>query len=462
MKKGPVNDFYTFPKYWQKKVDDKKYLITTDYGSFDFLNEKEMKLFRTNKISKQRKLFSILEKKCIIIDRKNLGSVESLYKNRFSRFFSGIRKHVIFFPSEKDSIISENTGKNLSKFILQSPSKSIKIEFRGKNIFNQIEAVKFITKEIERLNFTKEIDSKGLRRGHKIIEFEIISNLSSFNDEIAEYLLKEKIYLTTYLNGNKELHEKTKKINGDSSYKKIVYWIKKIKSDENGKFLKPPITVAFKEMLSNSQSLVDEIVNRKFSTFRIELPNPSSISFENWKKIGCNSDDYLNLWKNCLEKIVGLNKNGLEIKDYSTIQVLNSIFNPSSLPDTFCNGCCTEAAYDYLGNVFPCGNTVNSETFILGNVNQNNYRKVFTSHDALHFVGLASSVCSFSDLSPWHPYCSPCPGYSYWETNNVIPKIPHDFLWKIISGQVEHIFTELLSKTDSSVLQKWLKENQRL
>ncbi len=436
---------YTISPHWQKRINEEYHLIVAEHGNWDLLDDKEFNLFRTHQVEGHKKLFKRLENKGIIIDKKNLDLVKSFYRRRFSRFSTGIKNHYIIFPSENDKIMSEETSKKISRFVLQSPSPTIKVKFYGNSVFNKIEVLENLVQEIDNFNKTKKIDPKGVRIGSKNVQFEIISDFSSFDNETLEYLTNNKIYLTTFLNGNKKLHDKAGRVTDNGSYDNILNWIKKIKNEGEYEFLKPPITLISKETLDNPIRLVDEIVNLGFSVFHPELPNLTQISFEKWKQVGYEAEDYLKLWKKCLDYILSLNNEGINIRDFFTIEILKSIFNPDSFPETFCNGCSTEAAYDYLGNVYPCRNTIN-EIFSLGNVNKNNYKQVFTSRSSLQFVGLILSVCSYADLSPWSPYCSSCPGYNHWENSNIIPKIPHDFLWKIVSGQTEYIFAKLLSK----------------
>lgn len=88
---------------------------------------------------------------------------------------------------------------------------------------------------------------------------------------------------------------------------------------------------------------------------------------------------------------------------------------------------------------------------------KDNYKKIFSSSEALNFIGLNSCVSSMCDACEWHPYCSPCLVSTYGAQKSLISKLPSDFLCKIRNSQVEYLFKKLIfSEEEKRILLNWV------
>jgi radical SAM protein with 4Fe4S-binding SPASM domain len=121
-----------------------------------------------------------------------------------------------------------------------------------------------------------------------------------------------------------------------------------------------------------------------------------------------------------------------------------------------CGACLIQASYNQWGDVYTCDEGRSCEIFKLGNVKKDSYKKVFSSSEALNFVGLTSCLSAMCDACEWHPYCSPCLVSTYGAQKNLISKIPSDFLCKIRKSQVEYLFKKLIFSDDKKILFDWL------
>ncbi|GHT08978.1 hypothetical protein AGMMS49525_18080 [Bacteroidia bacterium] len=102
---------------------------------------------------------------------------------------------------DKGFDMSRDTAKKIVKTIFESPSPVVKIEFQGGEPLTYFEMVQYIIEEAEWVNLFKK----------KRLEFVMCSNISLITFEQLKYLKKHKCYISTSLDGPRDLHKGTSK-----------------------------------------------------------------------------------------------------------------------------------------------------------------------------------------------------------------------------------------------------------
>ena len=467
-------------KYWFRKFDDDHILITAEHGAWVSLNKQEFDLLRSDNITQDLNLFGILEEKGIITTERNIERLTQMYRDRFHYLFNGVSLHIITttlrcnhrcvycYASSKPLTakgfdMDRDTAKAVVDFIFQTPSKHITIEFQGGEPLVNFPIIEYMFEYAKKKNKTSTCTRNGIWIGKKNIEFQMVSNFSLMDDDILNFIIKNKIRICTSLDGPKEVHDKNRHYSNGSSYEKVVYWIEKIIKEKKYEYFKNAISTLTKFSLPFYKEIVDEYVKHGFKNIKARPANIAGVAMSMWKKIGFSSEEYVDFWKKYFKYILSLNKRGIKLRDVDTTFMLRRII-PLIPPSNACLGapcgaCLIQAGYNQWGDVYTCDEARSNEIFKLDNVKESNYKEIYTTPNALNFIGLTSMVSSGCDNCVWHPYCSPCLVSTYGEQKNLISKLPSDFFCKIRGKQTEYIFEKLLlSEEDRKILIGWLSE----
>ena len=222
--------------YYRERKFGKKYLITTDQGSWTFLTKKELQNLKSEKITK--KLNKKLEQAGIMITDKNIYKAVYNYQQRNFCLLSGTSLHIVVptlrcnmnciychassVPkNSKGYDMDQKTAKKTVDFIFQSPSKAITIEFQGGEPLLNWKIIKFITNYVIEKN----------KRQKKELRLTIVTNLIKMNQQKMNFLIKKNIDICTSLDGPKELHDYNRRYLDGSSYDMAIKWIKKINNE---------------------------------------------------------------------------------------------------------------------------------------------------------------------------------------------------------------------------------------
>jgi sulfatase maturation enzyme AslB (radical SAM superfamily) len=279
---------YDLNRFFSKKLDKDKILITTDHGGWAILTQEEYDLLRFKRVEEDPNLFNLLENKGIIFTAENMDKMAKLFQNRFAHLLTGISLHEVVPTLRCDHAclychakskplntkgydMDKETAKDVVDFIFQSPSDSIAIEFQGGEPLANFPIVQFITEYAEEKNEEKRRD----------LVFRIVTNLTMMDNDILKFLIGHKFSICTSFDGPKEVHDKNRKWTGGSSYEKVTHWIRDITLQYGAKMhALPTIT---RHSLEYSKEIIDEYIKLGFDRTRIRNVINVGFANERWK-----------------------------------------------------------------------------------------------------------------------------------------------------------------------------------
>ena len=470
---------YVINKYSTYKFDDEHILVTTEYGAWILLSKDEYDLLRLNRVEEDQNLFNNLEETGIIITENNIKKVVDDYRKRFGHLFNGINLHILTPTlrcnqkciycqansrpaNEKKYDMDEDTAKSVVDFIFQTPSKFLTIEFQGGEPLLNYEVLQFIVEYVKKKNNSYIPNKSGVYSGKKDITFQLVSNLTLMDNDIAKYLIDNKIRICTSLDGPKDLHNKNRPYsNGKGSYDDVVVWIDFFKKERKYHLFSTALPTITRFSLSYPEEIVDEFLSHGITHTRARPLNITGLAIQSWEKIGYTSEEFFEFWKKYAECILSKNRQGIFFWDEDIVFYLKRIISKEPMNHACLNKPCgigtIQCAYNYKGEIYTCDEARADETFKLGNVKENSYREIFTSPAIASLIGLSCGVSLLCDTCPWNAYCSPCLITTYGSQKNLIPKLSSDFLSKIRGSQVKYVFEKLLFSKDKEILFGWLK-----
>jgi len=461
VKENEESEDYELNSYLFYKFDDEHILVTADHGGWVVLNKKEFSLLKYNRIDEDAALKSILEEKGIIVTQKNRENIIDSIRKKYEHVYRGAMLHIIV-PTlrcnhrcvychakskgvdEKKYDMSKETAKKVVDFIFQTPANAITIEFQGGEPLLNFPIIKYV------YNYSQELNKK---HGKKV-RYIIVTNLTAMNDEIKEFLIKNKIDICTSLDGPKELHDKNRHYIKGSSYDAVVKKIKELKKDFKFAAL-PTIT---KESLKYPKEIVDEFVKLGFSGIMSRNLNYAGFAKETWQEIGYSAEEFLEFWKKFFDYILELNKKGIYFNDSKIAVMLRMIL--STKPRSFtclgapCGAIIGQIAYEHNGDIYACDEARSFDIFKMGNVKTHTYKDIINK--AKDLIGLTSCVASMCDACVFRPYCGSCIAATWGAQGNVVSKLAQDHECKIRKEQFKYIFKKLIfSEEDRKVLLNW-------
>lgn len=434
----------------------KGYLVTTDYGSWAYLDDKEYKQLQSGSVTEP--LQSILKKQGIILNEDNIDTFVSDYRKKSSYLFQGTSLHIVVptlrcnmtcvychanakAAKAKGCDMDKATAKKTVDFIFQSPSPAITIEFQGGEPLLRFDIVKYIVEYAEKKNLELK----------KNMQFSLVTNLTLMNEDILNFVISHNIGICTSLDGPKKLHNTNRQ-----EYDKTAPWIKKILK----KHTLNAMLLVTKHTLPYHKEIVDEYVKHGLPKIWIKPVNRLGYAQKNWKDVGMTAEEYLEFWKKALDRIVKVNRKRFLAENYTTI-ILRKILTKESVNFTDlespCGAAIGQLAYNYNGSIHTCDEGRLYDIFRLGTVDDK-YKDIVASTGTCGIVRASINDNPICEVCAYKPYCGLCPVCNYADNNTLIPKLP-DRRCRILKGMFDHIFEKLLlDKEYRKVFFSWLKK----
>jgi len=345
----------------------------------------------------------------------------------------------------------------------QSPSPQIILEFQGGEPLANWDVVKFITEYAIEKNKTAEKD----------LGFSLVSNLSLMNDERLEFLVDKNVQICTSIDGPQDLHDGNRKLIGGSAWEQTVHWMKKVDDAYKGKGLDPDLyhveslMTTTRASLGRAKEVVDQYVSLGRKACFLRPLNPFGFAKTTFEKIGYTTDEFLAFYKEAVDYMIELNRQGAEILERNAAIFLTKMLTPAD-PNYLdlrspCGAGVGQIAYNFDGDLFTCDegrmvSQMGDDVFQIGNIEESTYDEV-VQHDAVKSIQVASCVDGLPGCMDcvYKPYCGVCPVYNYAEQGTIFGQMPTNERCKLYHGIQTYLF-EWLSRDDQEVLDifsKW-------
>lgn len=460
-------NYFNFKKY------KNKFLITNDFGRYDFLTPSEFKSLLLEKINHDSETGKRLQRKYFIYNSNDeefsrnsafeiYSSKNYLYKSTSLHIFvvtSACNQKCVYCQAQSESsckkgFMNRETAKKAVDIAVQSPSDYLDFEFQGGEPLLNFEIIKFI------VEYSKSISNKH-------INFSLVTNLTLINQEMIDFIIQHNINVSTSLDGNEFVHNSNRPYQNDrETFSDVINSINKLR--KNGIFV-GAIQTTTKTSLSYYREIVDAYTDLGFRSIFIRPLTPLGYAKEHWDKIGYTAEDFTEFYKNTLDYILEKNKAGCNLVEGHARTFLTKLlsgFSPNYMElRSPCGAALGQLAYYYDGNIFTCDEArmlfeMGDNSFCVGNVCESNYNSIIDSKiSALAAkASVLESLPSCSDCV-YQPYCGVCPVVNYAINNDVYENTPQEYKCKIYSGMLESIFDYLYfeDKDSIDIFRRWIE-----
>ncbi len=456
---------YKKNQYNYKQINN-HYLITNEYGCYSFLSDKEFKKLENNEklpISLTKKLKDDL---FIYEDEQSFKNVSKCRIREYKRYLEESTVLHIFVVSKncnyncvycqagnlslkEDFLMNEYTAQKALDIALESPSQELTFEFQGGEPLTNFSIIKHI------IEYSKEKNEKLKEK--KNITYNIVTNLSLLNEEIASYIVKNSISVCTSIDGPCELQNKNMPYKDNDSYKVTIYSFKKLKEQD---VTISALLTTTRYSFDKYKEIVDEYVSLGLNRIWIRPLTKLGKAEKNWEDISYSADEFLEFYKKTLDYIIQVNKKGYLLIEGLAGIMLSKIINQESVNfmelRSPCGAGIGQLAYYYDGDIYTCDEgrmlaEMGDKKFLLGNVLKSNFKDLIESEITKEASEASCLECSkICHSCVYMPYCGTCPVLNYARSGKMELDNKEDYKCKINSGILDILFSYI--QKDKSVL----------
>jgi His-Xaa-Ser system radical SAM maturase HxsB len=342
------------------------------------------------------------------------------------------------------------------EFMFHSPSPMIKIEFQGGESLLNFEMVKYIVLKSEEKN---EIE-------HRNLDFVITTNLAPLKAEHLEFCKAHNIYISTSLDGPKDLHNQNRPSPFCDSYEAAVNGIQNVLSTL-GKDKISALMTTTKESLNYPREIIDEYVKHGFQSIFLRTINPYGFAVKSGIMKKYTIEEWLGFYKEALSYIIDLNYNQVPFREEYSALILKKMLTPYPIgyvdlqsPAGIGISC---LVFNYDGLVYVSDEArmlaqMGDESFCIGNLLTDSYEEVMLNDNLIRPLNESMSegvpMCADCGIQP---YCGSDPVRHYAVQGDTVGNKPTSEFCKKHMGIIRHLVHLLEDdRRAASILRSWV------
>ena len=371
--------------------------------------------------------------------------------------------------SATETDMSFETAERAVDLALSTTSPSVTIEFQGGEPLVRFDTLQHVVEYATERN-------RGLGKG---LEFTLVTNLSSMDEEKLGWLLEHRVQICTSIDGPRALHDKQRKLPGASAFDVTAKWIRRINEAYVEIGLDPHVyrvealLTTTRDALSRHREIVDTYVELGCRAIFLRPVDPFGFAGRAKERLEYPREEFLAFYRRVVDHMIELNLEGVEILERYASIFLTKILrgdDPNYLDiRSPCGAGIGQVAYGYDGKVFTCdeGRMLHEEgddTFLIGDVATDSYRGVM-GHPTVRALVIASNLDAQPDCDScaYHPYCGVCPVHSHRTQGSIFGRM-RDSTWCAVHKGIQDYLFEKLGEGDPGVrevFERWTTSRPR-
>lgn len=436
--------------YRYKKFNN-KYFLTSDTSRFCVLTEKEWNLFKHSCFTNES--LEKLKSSHILLDEENFQEAIDIKNMRFNDIMEGTSLHIIVvtlrcnmhclycqvgrkYCDDKKYDMTIETAIKTVDIILQSPNKKITIEFQGGEPTINFNVLKFIIEYSKKMNKDKEII------------YSLVTNMTTMNDEIMNYLIDNNVDVCTSLDGDEHIHNHNRRYD-KNNHQQVLFWIKKFNDEYKkrniNKSMSALVTLT-KESLKYYKEIIDTYVNIGIEVVHLRKLTKLGFAKQSWEKIGYTVEEYLEFWEKAVEYIEQLKKEGKFINERMVLMIEQKIYDDKDVNymdlRSPCGACIGQIAYNYDGDIYSCDEArmMKLDRFKVGNVFKSKYDDLI-KYDECFALVFDSTNTQFDCCNEcvYQNHCGVCPVLNYANYGKTVVNPDETDMCKIMKKQFDWV-----------------------
>lgn len=458
-----------------ESLEDNDVVLTNFVGEFVILKRDKLDEVVQKRLSPTDETYSLLRSRHFIKEVSDTASIELLglkTRTKYSniRNFTNLHLFVVSLrcdhscqycqvsrQSENKAAfdMTEETADKALQIVFRSPNPAIKIEFQGGEPLLNFDLVRYVVIKAKQIN---EVEKRDL-------QFVITTTLSLITDEILDFCKEHKIFLSSSLDGPEDLHNRNRPRPGKDSYSRFVDGLQKAR-DKLGYDSVSALMTTSPASLTRVRDIIDEYLKHDLDGIFLRHLSPYGFAIKTKSYEAYNVDRWLEFYREGLDYIVELNKQGVRFTEHFASLLLTKMFtssDPGFVDLMNPSGAGISAVvFNYDGDVYASDESrmlreMGDTTFKIGNLHTNSYEEIFTSEALLNALDdsftLSAPMCTDCAFEPW---CGSEPVFHHAIFGDVLGRKPESEFCKRIMGVVRHLLNKMQTDPEAKeIFMRW-------
>lgn len=420
---APLAQGYSLLPFRFSRLAGDEYVLTNEAGQFEILDRATLEQLVRHRLAPRSLAYRNLKGSHFLLDADSSVAIDLLAlkvrtKMRRLADFTALHIFVISLRCEHSCPycqVSRRTDDKIAfdmpwevaqrslELALRSPAPAIKIEFQGGEPLLNFPLIERVVKEAKHLN----------RQAAKDLAFVIATNLALLDDEILAFCRAHDIYLSTSLDGPRDLHNRNRPRPGGDSYERTVAGIRAARAALGRDHISALMT-STDASLGRVRDIIDEYVRQGFDSIFLRPLSPYGFAIRTQSYQSYDIDQWLSFYFDGLDYIVELNEAGVPFVESYAATILTKMLSPfdSGYVDLMSPAGIGIAAvvYNYNGDVYTSDEgrmlaEMGDTTFRLGHVLRNTFEELYTSEALLRPLedsfARSAPMCTDCAFEPW-------------------------------------------------------------
>jgi uncharacterized protein len=319
--------------------------------------------------------------------------------------------------------MSFDTAERALAAVFRSPARNLKIEFQGGEPLLNFEMIQHVVRR------AKEINSSANRE----LNFVIATNLALLDDNVLAFCEENHVYLSTSLDGPRDLHNANRPRPGKNSWDLVTANIKKIR-ERLGSDRVSALMTTTEASLADPHGIIDAYREQGFNSIFLRPLSPFGFAIKTKSYRAYNTERWLDFYREGLDYILDLNRKGIDFTEQYASLILRKmltnddpgyvdLMNPSGVG-------IAAVVYNYDGGVYASDEgrmlaEMGHERFRLGDLSTDRYEEILYSEALVEALdeSFTSSVPGCSSCA-YEPLCGADPVYHYATSGDLVGRKP--------------------------------------
>ena len=331
-----------------------------------------------------------------------------------------------------DTDMSIETAKAVVDHAMQTPSPYLNFEFQGGEPTVNFDVIRFV------VAYSRE---KNRYEG-KQLDHSVVTNMTTMTDEVADWLVDNGVLICTSLDGPEDVHNYNRGwMGGGNAHAAVISWMRSINQRYVDKGLDPELwhvdalMTTTRKTLGRANDLIDLYLELGIRNIHLRPLNPFGFATRTWRAVGYTMTEFLAFYEEALDRIIALNREGVQVIEGTAAVLLSKILNPADpnfvdIRSPVGSGT-GQIAYNYDGSIYPSDEgrmvaAMGDEMFRLGTVFETSFNEA-TQHPTVKSLAVASTLDTLPMCSDcWNaPYCGVRPMHNYMLTGDLFGQRPN-------------------------------------
>jgi His-Xaa-Ser system radical SAM maturase HxsB len=291
--------------------------------------------------------------------------------------------------------------------IFESASQTLTVEFQGGDPLIRFDLVKHAVLRIQQRNLSE----------HRRIRFVVASTLHQLDPDMCAFFKEHHVYLSTSIDGPRDLHNRNRPIPGRDSYERTLKGIE-LARELLGHDAVAALMTTTSASLAYPEAIIDEYVRLGFKDIFLRPLSSYGYAKRNQVLLGYSVQKFFDFYQRGLKRVLYWNSQGVEIREVYACILLNkmlSTFDAGYVDLQSPTGAGSSVlVYNYDGYVYP-----SDEARMLAETGDKSLRmgRIGEPLEGLLQSSVAQSLAAASKVEdtagcrdcPYNKYCAPNP-----------------------------------------------------